>query len=439
MSQNIPLPPLQDSPFNSQLADAEPLLYAISNSGQWNSSEQAIINNLTGYLALDNRLSTMADVSKARKEYFKFPKETQEFLKNLNPDADYQQPSKGIGRKIFEFVGREVSQPFRELLSAFEQLSKTGKSVYKLGMATGDPEVANEIKRLTGGGSSTTENFKKALTTKSWSDIYEGTNMWRDSSLKELENKYGYAASYLAKKLIDGVKLSDIMRQYETEQGRLDTPFVNAFQSFAENTPEWKKLVLDHRDKQINPGNDLQNFLDKRFPAKDFSPIWKSTLGTIPFIPVPVPEEDRWAVKNLGSDYKEQPWASLSGQVNFGYTLAIDPLMYLTFGGTRSAMASGKLAQKLYDDNSLRTINDLFNNPMFTNKHTKLAEEINLLRKAEDEKDAIQAGLIRTRIGTLHPEYDNDGVLNLFTKTKVQNDNLEEVFVTNLDTMRKIF
>lgn len=48
MSQNIPLPPLQDSPFNSQLADAEPLLYAISNSGQWNSSEQAIINNLTG-------------------------------------------------------------------------------------------------------------------------------------------------------------------------------------------------------------------------------------------------------------------------------------------------------------------------------------------------------------------------------------------------------
>jgi hypothetical protein len=439
MSQNIPLPPLQDSPFNSQLADAEPLLYAISNSGQWNSSEQAIINNLTGYLALDNRLSTMADVSKARKEYFKFPKETQEFLKNLNPDADYQQPSKGIGRKIFEFVGREVSQPFRELLSAFEQLGKTGKSVYKLGMATGDPEVANEIKRLTGGGSSTTENFKKALTTKSWSDIYEGTNMWRDSSLKELENKYGYAASYLAKKLIDGVKLSDIMRQYETEQGRLDTPFVNAFQSFAQNTPEWKKLVLDHRDKQINPGNDLQNFLDKRFPAKDFSPIWKSTLGTIPFIPVPVPEEDRWAVKNLGSDYKEQPWASLSGQVNFGYTLAIDPLMYLTFGGTRSAMASGKLAQKLYDDNSLRTINDLFNNPMFTNKHTKLAEEINLLRKAEDEKDAIQAGLIRTRIGTLHPEYDNDGVLNLFTKTKVQNDNLEEVFVTNLDTMRKFF
>jgi hypothetical protein len=439
MSQNIPLPPLQDNPFNSQLADAEPLLYAISNSGQWNSSEQAIINNLTGYLALDNRLLTMADVSKARKEYFKFPKETQEFLKDINPDADYQQPSKGIGRKIFEFVGREVSQPFRELLSALEQLTKTGKSVYKLGMATGDPEVANEIKRLTGGGSSTTENFKKALTTKSWSDIYEGTNMWRDSSLKELENKYGYAASYLAKKLIDGVKLSDIMRQYETEQGRLDTPFVNAFQSFAQNTPEWKKLVLDHRDKQINPGNDLQNFLDKRFPAKDFSPIWKSTLGTIPFIPVPVPEEDRWAVKNLGPEYKQQPWASLSGQVNFGYTLAIDPLMYLTFGGSKSAMASGKLSQKLYDDNSLRTINDLFNNPMFTNKHTKLAEEINLLRKAEDEKDAIQAGLIRTRIGTLHPEYDNDVVLNLFTKTKVQNDNLEEVFVTNLDTMRKFF
>ena len=439
MSQNIPLPPLQDNPFNSQLADAEPLLYAISNSGQWNSKEQAIINNLTGYLALDSKLLTMEDVSKARKEYSKFPKETQEFLKDLNPDADYLQQPRGLVRKILSVPEQLFIQPFREVLGGLEQLAKTGKSVYKLGMLTGEPEVANEIKRLTGGGSSTTENFKKALTTKSWSDIYEGTNMWRDSSLKELENKYGYAASYLAKQLIDGVKVSDIMRQYQTEQGQLDAPFVNAFQSFAENTPEWKRLFLDHKDKQINPGNDLQDFLNKRFPAKDFSPIWKSTLGTIPFIPVPVPEEDRWAVKNIGPEYKQQPWASLSGQVNFGYTLAIDPLMYLTFGGSKSAMAAGKLSQKLYDDNSLRTINDLFNNPMFTNKHTKLAEEINLLRKAEDEKDIVQAGLIRTRIATLHPEYDNDVVLNLFTKTKVQNDNLDEVFITDLDTMRKFF
>jgi hypothetical protein len=451
MSQNMPLPPLQDNPFNSQLADAEPLLYAISNSGQWNSEEQAIINNLTGYIALDSKLLTMEDVSKARKEYSKFPKATQEFLKNLNPDADYQQQPRSLVRKILSVPEQLFIQPFREVLGGIEQFGKLVKSGYKATQVfeqsiskdlmdlftKGVPSKQGPDKFATAG--ETMDAFKKTLTTKSWSDIYEGTNMWRDSSLKELENKYGYAASYLAKELIDGVKVSDIIRQYQTEQGQLDTPFVNAFQSFAENTPEWNRLYLDHKDKQINPGNDIQNFLDKRFPAKDFSPIWKSTLGTIPFIPVPVPEEDRWAVKNLGPEYKQQPWASLSGQVNFGYTLAIDPLMYLTFGGSKSAMAAGKLSQKLYDDNSLRTINDLFNNPMFTNKHTKLAEEINLLRKAEDEKDAIQAGLIKTRIATLHPEYDNDVVLNLFTKTKVQNDNLEEVFVTDLDTMRKFF
>ena len=451
MSQNIPLPPLQDNPFNSQLADAEPLLYAISNSGQWNSQEQAIIDNLTGYLALDNRLLRMDDVSKARKEYSKFPKETQEFLKQLNPEADYQQQPRSFVRKILSVPEQLFIQPFREVLGGIEQFGKLLKSGYKATQVfeqsinkdlmdlflKGVPSKQGPDKFAT--TAETMDAFKKTLTTKSWSDIYEGTNMWRDSSLKELENKYGYASSYLAKQLIDGVKVSDIIRQYQTEQGQLDTPFVNAFQSFAENTPEWNRLYLDHKDKQINPGNDIQNFLDKRFPAKDFSPIWKSTLGTIPFIPVPVPEENRWAVKNLGPEYKQQPWASLSGQVNFGYTLAIDPLTYLTFGGSKSAMAAGKLSQKLYDDNSLRTINNLFNNPMFTNKHTKLAEEINLLRKAEDEKDAIQAGLIKTRIATLHPEYDNDVVLNLFTKTKVQNDNLEEVFITDLDTMRKFF
>lgn len=451
MSQNIPLPPLQDNPFNSQLADAEPLLYAISNSGQWNSQEQAIMDTLTGYLALDNRLLTMNDVSKARKEYSKFPKETQEFLKKLNPEADYQQQPRSLVRKILSVPEQLFIQPFREVLGGIEQYGKLLKSSYKATQVF-EQSISKDLMDLFLKGvpskqgpdkfattAETIDAFKKTLTTKSWSDIYEGTNMWRDSSLKELEDKYGYASSYLAKQLIDGVKVGDIIRQYRTEQGQLDTPFVVAFQNFAENTPEWNRLYLDHKNKQINPGNDLQNFLDKRFPAKDFSPIWKSTLGTIPFIPVPVPEENRWAVKNLGPDYKQQPWASLSGQVNFGYSLAIDPLTYLTFGGSKSAMAAGKLSQELYDDNSLRTINNLFNNPKFTNKHTKLAEEINLLRKAEDEKDAIQAGLIKTRIATLHPEYDNDVVLNLFTKTKVQNDNLEEVFITDLDTMRKFF
>ena len=162
MSQNTPLPPLQDNPFNSQLADAEPLLYAISNSGQWNSKEQAIINNLTGYLALDSKLLTMEDVSKARKEYSKFPKETQEFLKDLNPDADYLQQPRGLVRKILSVPEQLFIQPFREVLGGLEQLAKTGKSVYKLGMLTGEPEVANEIKRLTGGDSSPTENLKTA-------------------------------------------------------------------------------------------------------------------------------------------------------------------------------------------------------------------------------------------------------------------------------------
>jgi hypothetical protein len=261
MSQNMPLPPLQDNPFNSQLADAEPLLYAISNSGQWNSEEQAIINNLTGYIALDSKLLTMEDVSKARKEYSKFPKATQEFLKNLNPDADYQQQPRSLVRKILSVPEQLFIQPFREVLGGIEQFGKLVKSGYKATQVfeqsiskdlmdlftKGVPSKQGPDKFATAG--ETMDAFKKTLTTKSWSDIYEGTNMWRDSSLKELENKYGYAASYLAKELIDGVKVSDIIRQYQTEQGQLDTPFVNAFQSFAENTPEWNRLYLDHKDK----------------------------------------------------------------------------------------------------------------------------------------------------------------------------------------------
>ena len=438
-SPSTPLPPLNDNPFNPTLASADPLMYAATGAGSWTQQEAVVVTNLLSYLSLDNELVKNKDIAKARKRFGSLDKDTKEFLKFLNPEADYQQQPKSIFKKIAEGAVSQVTEPFRSTLDTLEKYGKGIKSVYKVGVAAFEPEVKNEINRLLGGTPSTAENFKKSLPNKSWSDIYEGKNSWRESSIKELENKYGYAASYLARKVIDGVKPSDILREY----GEIDAPLTKAFQDFASQSDDWKKLYAEHKGQQINPGNDITNFLNKTLPPKDLGTVGdfiKNTVGTIPFIPVPVAEENTWAVKNINPfTSRENEWASPSGQINFAYTIISDPLTWLTGGSTKSIMAGQKLAQEVYAGRTVERVAELFKNPAFNTKLSKVSDDINELRTAIETKDFAQAGLIRTRISTLHPEYDNDGLINHLITTKVENDDLKEVLITDLNTMQKFF
>ena len=444
-SNLTPLPPLDDNPFNPKLASADPLMYAATGAGSWTQEEAVVVTNLLSYLSLDNDLVKNKDIGKAKQKFRSLDKDTQEFLKFLNPEADYQQQSKSILRRIVEFGAKEASEPFRSTLDTLEKVGKGIKSGYKL--AVNADESLNKIitqgvptiDKKTGQPLSTTEGFKKALTNKSWSDIYEGKNSWRESSLQELETKYGYAASYLARKLIDGVKPSDILREY----GEIDAPLTKAFQDFASQNDSWKKLYAEHKGQQINPGNDITNFLNKTLPPKDLGTVGdfiKNTVGTIPFIPVPVAEENRWAVKNINPfTFKEDKWASPSGQINVAYTIVSDPLTWLTGGSTKSLMAGQKLAQEVYAGRTVDRVAELFKNPEFNTKLSKVSDDINELRTATEAKDFAQAGVIRTRIATLHPEYDNDGLINHLMTTKVLDDNLDEVSITDLNTMQKFF
>ena len=53
-SNLTPLPPLQDNPFNPQLASADPLMYAATGAGSWTQQEAVVVTNLLSYLSLDS-------------------------------------------------------------------------------------------------------------------------------------------------------------------------------------------------------------------------------------------------------------------------------------------------------------------------------------------------------------------------------------------------
>ena len=83
-SNLTPLPPLQDNPFNPQLASADPLMYAATGAGSWTKEEEVVAMNILSYLSLDNDLLKNKDIGKAKQKFRSLDKDTQEFLKWLD-------------------------------------------------------------------------------------------------------------------------------------------------------------------------------------------------------------------------------------------------------------------------------------------------------------------------------------------------------------------
>jgi hypothetical protein len=78
-------------------------MYAATSAGSWTPEEAIIATNVLSYLSLDNDLVINKDIGKARKKYNSLDNNTKEFLKWLNPEADYQQQPKSLGKKFIEW------------------------------------------------------------------------------------------------------------------------------------------------------------------------------------------------------------------------------------------------------------------------------------------------------------------------------------------------
>jgi hypothetical protein len=152
---------------------------------------------------------------------------------------------------------------------------------------------------------------------------------------------------------------------------------------------------------------------------------------------------NQWRIANP-NPFSKNRTADPSDLAQFEYELIADPLTWMTAGGSKGLGLSEKLAKKFNDagaagvSNEIR-VADLFKNDRFSSIHSRLVDELNVLRVARTNKDKSAAYLSRERIKQNFPHYDNDVTIKHLLDTKVLNKDGIEVNVTDLETLKSFF
>lgn len=431
---------------DTTLVNANPQLYAASLAGDWSLEEKAIQSNLIRLVAKDQELTKSHDMTNARKTFFNLDPSIQAGLQFINPDAEYQKRDPSIAAKLgSEFVGA-LTDPFRKVTEVAGDLIKAESLQYKIG--------ANLQ------GKNLKEGFNYLLSKKTWEDAWNGHNQWTEESKQILEKKHGTAMSILARNIADGKKPGDVIREY----GPLDSDMIRAITGMANQTSEWKLAYQDHKDYQINLGNDITNWANTNHPPSD-NDIWSNAIIpvilTLPTLGggdvTATPDGKKWLVDNP-LPWEENRFRSPSGQFNAVYVIAHDPITWLTAGSSKAILPAEKIAEDFTKAAqagvSVNTrVTDIFRIPAFANEHTRLVEVINELRSARQlsvagnktidaETSVVRdtaSALLRMRITREFPKYDDDELINRLVNVKVLDDQEKSVYVTDLNTLQKFF
>lgn len=417
---------------NVNLANRNPEIYAASLAGQWTAEEKFVVNNIQNLLTLDRDLSRTTDLDKARKKFQQLDSDIKGALVFLNPNAEYQLEDESFLKRLGNLALEYAKTPFRAVLDVADKYINLTppQTPYRLVRGVLDTQDDKSA-------------FQKVLTKKTWSDAWNGTNQWDGAATKKLEEKYGRAMSALAKGVADGKKPSEILREY----GELDADMANAMSQFAGYTKEWKRAFAEHKAYQINIGNDYTNWANNNHPPKDggaMSYVIATSLGLFPLPGMsevkPSKDGEKWLVSNPNI-FDKKDYVSPSGSINFAAAIAFDPLTWVTGGTSRALSAQGKLAEKFVNSSksTVDKVDELFQIPEFASVHAKLAEDITELREARRAKNYVKAGYIRERIALEYPGYNDDGLINFLTTTKVLDDQERLVYITDLPTMQKFF
>ena len=436
--------PSGPKPLNVNLVNRNPEFYAASLAGQWNPDEKFVLNNIQQLLDKDKQLSRNADVSSARKQFSKLDPEIQGALVFINPDAEYQIADKSLLSSAASYLGDAVLDVFK---APFRFVGAVADRFVSLLPSEGPYRVYRSV---TDKGDDKTA-FQKLISVKNFVDGFNDINQWDSGATKKLEEKYGKATTFLAKGLLDGNKPSDILRSY----GELDYDMANAIAQLSGQTKEWKNAFAETNAYKTNIGNDYVDWANKNHPPRDggfgallvavslkpfAGEVTTNKKGTKWLLgnPSPFATTDIDPFEKIFG--KKEP-KSPANQINIAASLLTDPLTWLTGGTSRALLPAAKYAEK-FKNSSLSTVekvDELFTIPAFSNEQSLLATRIAELREARRAKNDLKSAAIRQDIANVLPGYDNDGVINLLTTTKVLDAEEKLVPITDLSTIKEFW
>lgn len=350
---------------NYVVAKTSPNLYAAAQQGNLNQQQTTQLEQFSWTIQKNKKLMTLP-VDEARKEFFKLEADAQEKIKFLYPDATYAQEADTFSDNAIaalKTTGKIAASPLIGLFKGLTVWTRILNTPYLMARQAAQGEgLFNQ---------------------QTFTDAWDGRRVYDNGALDETVKFFGKERVDVAKGILAGLKPGEIVAQGgEVTQAMLDA-LTEAY-----NEPEKFRQVMDGvKYAQVSPGRDILRMFDTK-PTKS----------------------------NLQQDYIDGTTKNLSGAIDFIYQLAIDPLTYLTFGGSSLLKRGDKLAA-IVQKHGTDGVRQIFaTEPDVVKLWDGLGSEIKRLKEAPDT--AARSTIIRD-IKTNFPAYNNDEAIKLLERNDI--------------------
>lgn len=416
-----------------------PELIQVRNAGNWTPDESAYLDSLAKLMNLNTFLSSDPNIRTARDTFARLDPQLQKALVEINPEAEYARPDKSFLQKVFSKENNYVMQLIRDPLRTLEKVGSAWIGAVE-NTALNILNAGDKQRQVVAAALGQPSALEKVTSKDFWKDGWNGYNKWNQAGIEKLDEEYNTATGVLARGIIDGKSTYEIFKEY----GTIDDDMANAF--FKIGTPEFDEIVARYSAKKINLGTLINDFANGFAPYKE-NPTTVDTIKDTLASTILSIGGMRGVKRNpkTGEFETEKLFGKGYGDPSVGLDIAatfyVDPLTYMTMGGSRSlnAMKSARTAEELANAVDLTTkvqrLDDLFQNPQWVAKNESFIQDFNQYREALDKKETINAANARLKISLDHPEYDNDELLGILTKSTVKKEG-DEVPITDLDTFK---
>jgi len=381
-------------PIKPVVAEISPDIYnALKNAGA-TQQEQNIVEQVSFAYKKGMDLRKL-DTDHARIEYGKLAPQAKLELKTVFPNEKYMQPKPGL----------------------WTDIANLGKAAWKgvlSPVGVGGYALAGEYSKLInapGRATFETTTAKQPLFSgKTWSVAHNGKDLYNPNDLQKLTDQYGEANIAVAKGIVAGNSFGEILSSYNNGQPSPD--LFNAIASSLDDPKYFTPIIDAVKMARFAPGRSAvrqaydYNEATQQGNGSIVAKLTRAIMGQPPKVYQMVGQTDaayKKQVYEVNKNFKNKA----SGAIDGLYQVLIDPLTYLTMGGSKEPMLGAKLNESLKasiaNNNLEKGVADVFKEPTVQQLWNNSAGPA--IKQYAEAKTAAERSVALNKIKEVAPGY----------------------------------
>lgn len=318
---------------NPVVANVSPNIYEAAQNAPISAADRNTLEQMSFAYTKGTQLKRLSKEA-AIKQFSMLTPEAQNNVRYLFPNDPFVQPQQDLLGKIVkigkQFAGTAIKVTFSPLVGAYSAMGEYTKAF-------------NTPARV----SFQTESQGKPLFSgKTWSDAYNGVDLYNQKDLDFLDKKYGKEVTHVAKGLVAGQTPGEIFASWN--DGKPDPALFQAYSKFLNDPKNFSGIMDEVKLARFAPGRSLAR------QATGFGPEGTNPNPVVKFInriligdQLPTyrsPGESDASFKKRQAKDTAEYRKKVSGIYDGMYQILADPMTYATLGLNKVAMGTTRLA-----------------------------------------------------------------------------------------------